>query len=56
MKAESGRQLLFIMPLAAVAVAAGVRAGSAEARPWQWALLAAQALVTVFIGARWITP
>jgi hypothetical protein len=56
MKAESGRQLLFLMPFGAVAVAAGVRAGSAEARPWQWALLAAQALVTVVIGARWITP
>jgi hypothetical protein len=56
MKAESGRQLLFIMPLAALAVAAAVRAGSTTLRPWHIGLLAAQVLVTLVIGARWITP
>jgi hypothetical protein len=56
MKAESGRQLLFLMPLAALAVAAGVRTGSAQIRPWHIGLLAAQTLVTLAIGARWITP
>jgi hypothetical protein len=56
MKAESGRQLLFIMPLAALAVASAVRAGSDRVRPWHVGLLIAQALVTLTIGARWITP
>jgi hypothetical protein len=56
MKAESGRQLLFIMPLAAVALAASVRAASTHLRPWHWALITTQTLVTVIIGARWLTP
>jgi hypothetical protein len=56
MKAESGRQLLFIMPLAALALAAAVRLGSDRVRPWHVGLLVAQVLVTLTIGARWITP
>jgi hypothetical protein len=56
MKAESGRQLLFLMPLAALAVASAVRAGSDRIRPWHVGLLVAQILVTITIGARWLTP
>lgn len=56
MKAESGRQLLFIMPLAVLAITSGMRHATERLAPWHWLLFVAQAFVTVVIGARWITP
>lgn len=55
-KGEGGRTLLFLMPLAALAIASARRGPSNRLSSWEWALIASQLAVTLTIAARWHTP